>query len=96
MSQSRTWLAITAATIFVVGHISTKASGQTTGPDRTLASACESVGKLASLPNIAIDGAELLLPGFTPPREKKPVEEVFCRVRASARPSMDSDIKFEV
>lgn len=59
-------------------------------------SSCESLRASAGAPGITVDAADLVPAGFLPPGERRAIPEPFCRIQASARPSTDSDIKFEV
>jgi feruloyl esterase len=62
----------------------------------TKAGACESLAAFADAPNVTVDKAEIVPAGFVPPGEKRAIPQPFCRVQATARPSSDSDIKFEM
>lgn len=66
------------------------------GPPEAKAGACESLTAFAGVPNVTVDKAEMLPAGFVPPGEKRAAAQPFCRVQATARPSSDSDIKFEM
>jgi feruloyl esterase len=59
---------------------------------------CGMLARMTNAPGVTIDGAEKVAAGFVPPggSANAPVNQGFCRVRATARPSLDSDFKFEV
>jgi feruloyl esterase len=58
--------------------------------------ACAQLGSIEAMAGITIDKVELRPAGFVPPGGGTPASQEFCRVQATARPSPDSDIKFEV
>jgi pimeloyl-ACP methyl ester carboxylesterase len=66
-------------------------------PAATNGTACANLAAL-TIPNITIRAAALVAAGaFTPPGSQNSMTlPAFCRVEATARPSSDSDIKFEV
>jgi feruloyl esterase len=72
----------------------------TTHAARPMAAVGTSCANLASLtiPNVTINAATPLPAGpFTPPGAQTPLTlPAFCRVEATARPTSDSEIKFEV
>ncbi|AGU49376.1 putative tannase/feruloyl esterase [Variovorax paradoxus B4] len=86
------WPAFTPFTLIAVAAALTACSQ----PPVAKAGACESLTAFGNVPNVTVDKAEMMLPGFVPPGEKRAVTLPFCRVQATARPSSDSDIKFEM
>jgi len=66
-------------------------------PAATNGTACANLAAL-TIPNITIRAATLVAAGpFAPPGAQNSITlPAFCRVEATARPSSDSDIKFEV
>ena len=58
--------------------------------------ACAQLKSIATMPGITLDKVDFQAAGFVPPGGGTPVNQAFCRVQATARPSLDSDIKFEV
>lgn len=50
-----------------------------------------------TIPDVTINGASIVANGFTPPNSTSTMPlPPFCRVEATARPTSDSEIKFEV
>src|SRR5215470_12586410 len=66
-------------------------------PAASTGTTCASLAAL-TIPNVTIKSAELITAGpFTPPGAQAPMTlPAFCRVEGTARPTSDSDIKFEV
>src|SRR4030095_9540069 len=73
---------------------------QAAGPSAAAGTACANLAAL-TIPNVTINAATLVAPGFTLPGPQPPGPQAsplpaFCRVEATARPTGDSEIKFEV
>lgn len=72
-----------------------------TQPSLAAGTACANLAAL-TIPNVTINAATMMAAGaFTPPGPQAPGAAasplpVFCRVEATARPTSDSEIKFEV
>lgn len=71
--------------------------GAVTTPAATNGTSCASLAAL-TIPNVTIRSASVIAAGpFTPPGSQNALNlPAFCRVEATARPTSDSDIKFEV
>ena len=69
----------------------------TAQPVTVQGTACADLAAL-SIPDVTINAASAVAEGaFTPPAAKTPLNlPAFCRVEATARPTSDSEIKFEV
>src|SRR4051812_30963361 len=82
-------LALAAALVPVLAQIATPAAAAGT--------ACTNLAAL-TIPNVTIKSSTLVAAGpFTPSGAGTPMTlPAFCRVEATARPTTDSDIKFEV
>lgn len=85
----RVLAALTVAMIPLFGAVAT--------PAATNGISCANLGAL-TIPNITIRSAAVVQAGpFTPPGAQNSMTlPAFCRVEATARPTSDSDIKFEV
>src|SRR6476646_2508685 len=70
---------------------------EVTTPAASTGTACASLAAL-TIPNVTIKSAEAITAGtFTPPGAQAQMSlPAFCRVEGTARPTTDSDIKFEV
>ena len=74
---------------------------QAAGPSAAAGTACANLAAL-TIPNVTVNAATLVAAGpFTPPGPQIPGTNssplpAFCRVEATARPTSDSEIKFEV
>src|SRR5262245_34622943 len=66
-------------------------------PAASTGTTCASLAAL-TIPNVTIKSAETITAGpFTPPGAQAPMTlPAFCRVEGTARPTTDSDIRFEV
>src|SRR5689334_24933826 len=76
------------------------AVGGQSQPSLAAGTACANLAQL-TIPNITVNAATMVAPGFTPPGPQLPGANAsplpaFCRVEATARPTSDSEIKFEV
>jgi feruloyl esterase len=71
--------------------------GQVVTPATPSGTACTTLGAL-TIPNVTVRSAAAVAAGpFTPPGAANPIVlPAFCRVEATARPTGDSDIKFEI
>ena len=80
------WL---VALIFAVGQLAARAGSQGT--------ACADLAAL-TIPDVTVNGASNVAAGaFTPPGSQAALTvPAFCRVEATARPTSDSEIKFEI
>src|SRR4051794_31087116 len=89
MMPRRLALALAAALVPVLAHIATPAAAAGT--------ACTNLASL-TIPNVTFKSSTLVAAGpFTPSGAATPMTlPAFCRVEATARPTSDSDIKFEV
>src|SRR6476660_9258515 len=70
---------------------------QTAGPSAAAGTACANLASL-TIPNVTVNAATAVAAGpFTTPGAQTPMTlPAFCRVEATARPTSDSEIKFEV
>ena len=74
---------------------------QAAGPSAAAGTACANLAAL-TIPSVTINAATMMAAGtFTPPGPQVPGTNAsplpaFCRVEATARPTSDSEIKFEV
>src|SRR5436309_2380540 len=70
---------------------------ETTAPAASNGTACANLAAL-TIPNVTIRSATAVAAGpFTPPGSQTTLTlPAFCRVEAAAKPTSDSDIKFEV
>ena len=70
---------------------------QAAGPSAAAGTACANLAAL-TIPNVTVNAAALVAAGpFTPPGSQTAMTlPAFCRVEATARPTSDSEIKFEV
>lgn len=71
-----------------------------TGKPAAAGTPCASLAAL-TIPNVTVNAAAIVAPGFVPPGPQIPGTNnsplpAFCRVEATARPTSDSEIKFEV
>jgi feruloyl esterase len=72
-------------------------AGQAAGLRGTAGTTCENLAAL-TIPTVTIHAAAMVAAGaFTPPGAQAPITlPAFCRVEATARPTADSEIRFEV
>ena len=84
---------ITAQVLGTARVTARTASGMVT----TVGTPCANLAAL-TIPNITIKSASMVAAGaFTPPGAQSPMTvPAFCRIEATARPTSDSDIRFEV
>src|SRR6478736_8317328 len=70
---------------------------QTAGSSAAAGTACANLASL-TIPNVTVNAATVIAAGpFTTPGAQAPMTlPAFCRVEATARPTSDSEIKFEV
>jgi len=71
--------------------------GPISGPSVSAGTACANLAAL-TIPNITVNASTLVAAGlFSPPGSQVPITlPAFCRVEATARPTTDSEIRFEV
>jgi feruloyl esterase len=88
--------AFAVVAVVLAGCSGTSTLPSSSGSHSGTPESCERIRQLASLSGTAVEKSEFVAAGFSLPGNREVVKEAFCRVQASARPSNDSEIRFEV